>query len=158
MGELLVSGPSSAVCYWGQPEKSAQTFQGEWTRSGDKYYKDQQDYYVYCGRTDDMLKVGGIWVSPFEVESALIADERVLEVAVIGYKDDHGLVKPKAYVVLKAGVEKTSELVEELQGFVKDRLAPFKYPRRIDFIDALPKTATGKIQRYKLRHRHTDQP
>ena len=157
MGELLVSGPSSGVCYWGQPEKSAQTFQGEWTRSGDKYYQDKQGYYVYCGRTDDMLKVGGIWVSPFEVESALIADERVLEVAVIGYKDDLGLVKPKAYVVLKAGVEKTSELVEELKGFVKGRLAPFKYPRRIEFIDVLPKTATGKIQRYKLRNQHPDQ-
>ena len=158
MGELLVSGPSSAVCYWGQPEKSVQTFQGEWTRSGDKYYQDNQGYYVYCGRTDDMLKVGGIWVSPFEVESAMIADERVLEVAVIGYKDDLGLVKPKAYVVLKAGVEKTSELVEELQKFVKGRLAPFKYPRRIEFIDVLPKTATGKIQRYKLRNQDSDQP
>ena len=158
MGELLVSGPSSAVCYWGQPQKSAQTFQGDWTRSGDKYRQDTEGYFVYCGRTDDMLKVGGIWVSPFEVESTLIADERVLEVAVVGYQDAHGFVKPKAYVVLREGVEETNGLIEELQKFVKNRLAPFKYPRRIEFIEELPKTATGKIQRYKLRKLNTDQP
>ena len=158
MGELLVSGPSSAVCYWGQPQKSAQTFQGDWTRSGDKYYQDTEGYFVYCGRTDDMLKVGGIWVSPFEVENILIADERVLEVAVVGYQDAHGLVKPKAYVVLREGVEETNELIKALQEFVKNRLAPFKYPRRIEFIEELPKTATGKIQRYKLRKLNPDQP
>ena len=158
MGELLVSGPSSAVCYWGQPQKSAQTFQGDWTRSGDKYYQDTEGYFVYCGRTDDMLKVGGIWVSPFEVENTLIADERVLEVAVVGYQDAHGLVKPKAYVVLREGVEETNELIKALQEFVKNRLAPFKYPRRIEFIEELPKTATGKIQRYKLRKLNPDQP
>jgi 4-hydroxybenzoate-CoA ligase/benzoate-CoA ligase len=151
IGELVVSGPSSAACYWGQKEKSQLTFQGEWTRSGDKYYRDDDGYFRYCGRTDDMLKVGGIWVSPFEVENALIGEERVLEVAVIGREDDHGLVKPKAYVVLKAGVEKTDGLAKELQAFVKDRLAPYKYPRWIDFVTELPKTATGKIQRFKLR-------
>ena len=151
IGELVVSGPSSAACYWGQKEKSQLTFQGEWTRSGDKYYRDDDGYFHYCGRTDDMLKVGGIWVSPFEVENALIGEERVLEVAVIGRENDHGLVKPKAYVVLKAGVEKTDGLAKELQAFVKDRLAPYKYPRWIEFVTELPKTATGKIQRFKLR-------
>ena len=105
-----------------------------------------------------MLKVGGIWVSPFELENTLIADERVLEVAVVGYQDAHGLVKPKAYVVLREGVEETNELIKALQEFVKNRLAPFKYPRRIEFIEELPKTATGKIQRYKLRKLNPDQP
>lgn len=151
IGELVVSGPSSATCYWGQKEKSALTFQGPWTHTGDKYYRDPAGYFHYCGRSDDMLKVGGIWVSPFEVENALIGEERVLEVAVIGREDDRGLVKPKAYVVLKEGVEESDHLARELQVFVKDRLAPYKYPRWIDFVSELPKTSTGKIQRFKLR-------
>jgi len=151
IGELLVCGPSSASCYWNQRDKSLNTFQGEWTRSGDKYYLDEEGYYCYCGRTDDMLKVSGIWVSPFEVESALLGESRVLEAAVVGQEDEQGMVKPKAVVVLQEGVTASADLVAELQAFVKDRLAPFKYPRWIEFVDELPKTATGKIQRFKLR-------
>ncbi len=149
-------GPSSASCYWNQRDKSLNTFQGEWTRSGDKYFLDEEGYYRYCGRTDDMLKVGGIWVSPFEVESALLAESRVLEAAVVGQQDEQGLVKPKAVVVLQQGVIASAALVSELQAFVKERLAPFKYPRWIEFIEELPKTATGKIQRFKLRVQDED--
>ncbi|HJP07458.1 MAG TPA: benzoate-CoA ligase family protein [Arenicellales bacterium] len=156
IGELLVRGPSSASCYWNQRDKSLNTFQGEWTRSGDKYFLDEEGYYRYCGRTDDMLKVGGIWVSPFEVESALLAESRVLEAAVVGQQDEQGLVKPKAVVVLQQGVIASAALVSELQAFVKERLAPFKYPRWIEFIEELPKTATGKIQRFKLRVQDED--
>lgn len=152
MGELLVSGPSSASSYWNQRSKSQYTFEGKWTRSGDKYVVDEEGYYHYCGRSDDMLKVGGIWVSPFEVESALMAESRVLEAAVVGWQDDAGLVKPKAFVVLQSGVSETPGLEVELQTFVKTRLAAFKYPRWIEFVDELPKTATGKIRRFKLRH------
>ena len=149
--ELLVDGPSSATSYWNQREKSLSTFEGRWTHSGDKYILDQEGYYCYCGRTDDMLKVSGIWVSPFEVESALLEEDRVLEAAVIGSDDGKGLIKPKAYVVLKPGHTPTAELEEELKAFVKENLALYKYPRWIEFIDDLPKTATGKIQRFKLR-------
>ena len=151
IGELLVDGPSSATSYWNQREKSLSTFEGRWTHSGDKYILDQEGYYCYCGRTDDMLKVSGIWVSPFEVESALLEEDRVLEAAVIGSDDGKGLIKPKAYVVLKPGHTPTAELEEELKAFVKENLALYKYPRWIEFIDDLPKTATGKIQRFKLR-------
>jgi 4-hydroxybenzoate-CoA ligase/benzoate-CoA ligase len=150
IGELLVQGPSSAIAYWNNRAKSLATFQGPWTRTGDKYQRDAEGYYHYAGRSDDMLKVGGIWVSPFEVESALLAHEKVLEAAVVGQEDGDRLVKPKAYVVLRAGGG-SSELADELKGFVKDRLAPYKYPRWIEFVDSLPKTATGKIQRFKLR-------
>ena len=156
IGELLVRGASSASCYWNQRAKSLSTFQGEWTRSGDKYFLDSDGYYHYCGRSDDMLKVGGIWVAPFEVESALLAEERVLEAAVVGHCDDQGLIKPKAIVVLQDGVVGSTALVEELKAFVKQRLAPYKYPRWIEFADELPKTATGKIQRFKLRKRPND--
>jgi 4-hydroxybenzoate-CoA ligase/benzoate-CoA ligase len=151
MGELVVKGPSSAVSYWNQREKSLRTFRGEWTYTGDKYYVDDQGYYRYAGRGDDMLKVGGIWVSPFEVEAALIGHDKVLEAAVVGHADAEGLIKPKAYVVLKSGGSGGEILIEELQAFVKAKLAPYKYPRWIEFVDALPKTATGKIQRFKLR-------
>jgi 4-hydroxybenzoate-CoA ligase/benzoate-CoA ligase len=150
IGDLLVSGPSSAAFYWNNREKSLQTFEGRWTRTGDKYLRDQDGYYVYAGRSDDMLKVSGIWVSPFEVESALMAHEAVLEAAVVGQEDENRLVKPKAVVVLKQG-QGSPELAGELQQFVKERLAPYKYPRWIEFADELPKTATGKIQRFKLR-------
>ena len=150
IGDLLVSGPSSSPYYWNNREKSVATFEGAWTRTGDKYMYDDDGYLVYAGRSDDMLKVGGIWVSPFEVESALMAHESVLEAAVVGHADSDELIKPKAYVVLKAGGGGESQAVA-LQQFVKDRLAPYKYPRWVDFIDELPKTATGKIQRYKLR-------
>ena len=151
IGELWVSGDSSAIAYWNQREKSLATFHGPWTRTGDKYVVDEEGYHHYRGRTDDMLKVGGQWVSPFEVESALLGHEAVLEAAVVAAEDDRGLVKPKAFVVPREGVEPDAELASALQEFVKDRLAPFKYPRWIEFASDLPKTATGKIQRFRLR-------
>ena len=151
IGELWVSGGSSAVAYWNRREKSLDTFHGSWTRTGDKYVVDEDGYYHYRGRTDDMLKVSGQWVSPFEVESALLGHEAVLEAAVVAAEDEQGLVKPKAFVVVREGVEAGPELAAALQEFVKDRLAPFKYPRWIAFADSLPKTATGKIQRFRLR-------
>ena len=155
IGELQVSGPTSAAFYWNQRERSRQTFLGPWTRSGDKYLEDRHGYFTYCGRTDDMLKVSGIYVSPFEVEAALLSHEAVLEAAVVGQLDEQKLVKPKAYVVLKPGAGASPTLAEALQQHVKARLAPYKYPRWIEFIDELPKTATGKIQRFKLRARST---
>ena len=151
IGELWVSGGSSAVAYWNQRGKSLTTFHGPWTRTGDKYVVDEEGYHHYRGRTDDMLKVGGQWVSPFEVESALLGHEAVLEAAVVAAEDERGLVKPKAVVVPREGVEADAALAAALQEFVKDRLAPFKYPRWIEFAGELPKTATGKIQRFKLR-------
>ena len=150
-GSLWVRGPSSCVAYWNQREKSLATFHGPWTRTGDRYVRDQDGYYTYAGRSDDMLKVGGIWVSPFEVESALSAHDAVLEAAVVGHADADGLVKPRAYVVLAAGRVGDAALIAELQLFVKSTLAPYKYPRWVEFLEELPKTATGKIQRYKLR-------
>lgn len=151
IGELCVSGPSSAVSYWNQRAKSVATFQGPWTRTGDKYLVDDDGYYVYCGRTDDMLKVSGNWVSPFEVESALIEHEAVIEAAVVGHTDERDLIKPKAFVVLKDPERAGEALAEELKQFVKGTLAPYKYPRWIEFSRALPKTATGKIKRFILR-------
>jgi len=150
IGDLLVSGPSSSPYYWNNRKNSVATFEGAWTRTGDKYFQDEDGYFIYAGRSDDMLKVGGIWVSPFEVESALMAHDGVLEAAVVGHGDSDELVKPKAYVVLKTGGGDESQAAE-LQQFVKGRLAPYKYPRWVEFIDELPKTATGKIQRFKLR-------
>jgi len=153
VGELQVSGPTSAMAYWNNRPKSRDTFHGPWTRSGDKYSIDGEGNFVYAGRTDDMLKVGGIYVSPVEVEAALITHPAVLEAAVIGKPDEEKLIKPVAYIVLKAGHAASAGLAEELRQHVKSRLAPYKYPRWIEFIDELPKTATGKIQRYKLRQR-----
>ena len=153
LGELEVAGPTSAAYYWNNREKTRSTFVGEWTRTGDKYRQDEEGCFVYCGRVDDMLKVGGIWVSPSEVESALVAHEHVLEAAVIGVADEQDLIKPKAYVVLKPGVESSDEMADALKAHVKSRLAPYKYPRWIDFVTELPKTATGKIQRHVLRAR-----
>ena len=147
-GDLFINGPSAALLYWGNREKSRETFQGAWTKSGDKYVRNTDGTYTYSGRSDDMLKVSGIYVSPFEVESTLVQHPAILEAAVIGVSDSDGLTKTKAYVVLKAG-QSASEA--ELKAFVKDRLAPYKYPRSIEFIAELPKTATGKIQRFKLR-------
>ncbi len=152
-GDLQISGPTSATGYWNNREKSRATFHGPWVHSGDKYWQDTDGYYVYAGRSDDMLKVGGIYVSPVEVEAALSAHPSVLEAAVVGRKDDAGLVKPMAYVVLKADGRGSPELADALKAHVKARLAPFKYPRWIEFIDELPKTATGKIQRFQLRAR-----
>ena len=148
IGELQISGPSAALMYWNSRAKTKATFAGEWTRSGDKYTRDADGYYTYGGRSDDMLKVGGIYVSPFEVEACLMTHGSVLEAAVIGVADTDELVKPKAYVVLKSGQAATAE---ELQMHVKSLLAPYKYPRWIQFVPELPKTATGKIQRFKLR-------
>ena len=153
IGDLEVSGPTAAVFYWNQRERTRQTFCGEWTKTGDKFCENADGDLVHCGRTDDMLKVGGIWVSPGEVESVLIAHESVLECAVIGSEDDAGLVKPKAFVVLKVGFAGSDAHVETLQQHVKSRLAPYKYPRWIEFVDELPKTATGKIRRVALRER-----
>jgi benzoate-CoA ligase len=151
VGELQIGGPSAAMGYWNNREKSRNTFLGPWTRSGDKYSVDADGYYTYAGRTDDMLKVSGIYVSPVEVEAALITHAAVLEAAVIGRPDDDELVKPMAYVVLKRGHEPSAALADALRAHVKSELAPYKYPRWIEFIDELPKTATGKIQRFKLR-------
>jgi benzoate-CoA ligase len=148
LGELQINGPSAALMYWRNREKTKHTFAGEWTRSGDKYSRDADGYYTYGGRSDDMLKVGGIYVSPFEVEACLMSHSAVLEAAVVGHADEEGLVKPKAYVVLKTGHAATEA---ELQSHVKGQLAPYKYPRWISFLNELPKTATGKIQRFKLR-------
>ena len=151
VGEMLVRGPTAAEGYWNQRDKSRRTFEGEWMRTGDKYTRDGDGYYTYAGRTDDMFKVSGIWVSPFEVESALLGHDAVLEAAVVPQEDSDGLLKPKAFVVLKAGYAPSEALDRQLQDVVKAKAGPWKYPRWIAYLDALPKTATGKIQRYKLR-------
>ena len=151
-GDLYIQGPSAAVMYWGNRDKTRETFQGAWTKSGDKYVRNADGSYTYSGRSDDMLKVSGIYVSPFEVEATLVQHPAVLEAAVIGVPDDEGLTKTKAFVVLKSGAQASEA---ELKAFVKERLAPYKYPRQIEFVTDLPKTATGKIQRFKLRERET---
>jgi benzoate-CoA ligase len=143
------------MMYWGNRAKTRETFQGGWTKSGDKYVRNGDGSYTYSGRSDDMLKVSGIYVSPFEVEATLVMHPSVLEAAVIGVPDAQGLTKTKAFVVLKAGAAATET---ELQTFVKDKLAPYKYPRHIEFVTELPKTATGKIQRFKLRERESVAP
>ncbi len=151
IGDLQICGPSSALHYWNNPQKTRETFVGAWTHSGDKYIENEDGYFTYCGRSDDMLKVGGIYVAPFEVETALGSHPSVLEVAVIGHPDEDKLIKPKAYVVLRPGALPDQGLVTALQQHVKKQLAPYKYPRWVEFIEELPKTATGKIQRFKLR-------
>ncbi len=148
IGDLYIKGPSAALMYWNNREKSRDTFQGEWTKSGDKYSRDVDGYYTYAGRNDDMLKVSGIYVSPFEVESTLVQHPAILEAAVIGKVDADGLTKTKAFIVLKAS---QSLAEEDVKAFVKERLAPYKYPRFVEFVTELPKTATGKIQRFRLR-------
>jgi benzoate-CoA ligase len=154
-GDLYIQGPSAAMMYWGNRAKTRETFQGGWTKSGDKYIRNEDGSYTYGGRSDDMLKVSGIYVSPFEVEATLVQHAAVLEAAVIGVPDGEGLTKTKAFVVLKPGATAT---VEELKAFVKDKLAPYKYPRQIEFVSDLPKTATGKIQRFKLRDQESSAP
>jgi benzoate-CoA ligase family protein len=151
IGELVVRGPSSAEGYWLQREKSRRTFRGEWTHTGDKYRIGEDGNYYYCGRTDDMFKVSGIWVSPFEVESALISHKAVLEAAVVGKEDSDGLVKPAAFIVLKPGFIADDRLFDELKTHVKAEAGAWKYPRWVEVRNELPKTATGKIQRFKLR-------
>jgi benzoate-CoA ligase len=153
-GDLYIQGPSAAIMYWGNRAKTRDTFQGGWTKSGDKYVRNADGTYTYSGRSDDMLKVSGIYVSPFEVEATLVQHPAVLEAAVIGKEDKEGLTKTKAYVVFKPGASATED---ELKTFVKDRLAPYKYPRFWEFVSDLPKTATGKIQRFKLREREKAQ-
>jgi 4-hydroxybenzoate-CoA ligase len=152
-GELVVRGPSSAEGYWNQRDKTRRTFRGEWTHTGDTYIRDADGFFRFCGRTDEMLKVSGVWVSPFEVEEALIAHPAVLESAVVGAEDRDGLTKPKAFVVLQeAARQQDAETVKELlKTHVKERIGVWKYPRWIEFVDGLPKTATGKIQRFRLR-------
>ncbi len=151
IGELVVKGQSSAEGYWHQRAKTRRTFVGEWTYTGDKYYVDNAGYYCFCGRTDDMFKSGGNWVSPFDVEGVLITHPQVLEAAVVGHADPHGNIKPKAFIVLRENVDSSDALAEELQLHVKEHLELWKYPRWIEFTSDLPKTATGKIQRFKLR-------
>jgi len=148
VGELFIRGASAALMYWGNRTKSREVFQGNWTKSGDQYVQNDDGSYTYVGRSDDMFKVSGMYVSPFEVEGALVAHPAVLESAVVGLPDHDGLIKSKAFVILKDG---TQTSVEDLQAFVKKRLAPYKYPRSIEFVSELPKTATGKIMRFKLR-------
>lgn len=149
VGELLVRGPSAAEGYWNQRGKSRSTFEGHWTRTGDKYERTANGRYIYCGRTDDMFKVSGIWVSPFEIEQALVSYPAVLEAAVVAWHDEEGLEKPKAYVVLKDG-HGAGEL-DDLKDYVKQKIGKWKYPRWVEVVEDLPKTATGKIQRFKLR-------
>lgn len=151
VGNLMVKGDANAPYYWNKHEQTKKTMQGEWLKTGDTYYRDEEGYYWYCGRSDDMLKVGGMWVSPIEIENTLLEHASVLEAAVIGQADEHGLIKPRAYVTLKGGYRPSGHLREELQSLVKSKLAPYKYPRWIDFVDELPKTVTGKIQRFRLR-------
>src|ERR1700754_1801262 len=157
VGELWVEAPSAGEGYWNQRSKSRHTFQGHWTRTGDKYIRDADGRYTFCGRADDMFKVSGIWVSPFEVESALITHPAVLEAAVVAEPDPEGLLKPKAFVVLRAGSERDN-LFEALKDHVKQKIGPWKYPRWVDVVESLPKTATGKIQRYKLREGESAKP
>ena len=154
VGELLVNAPSAGEGYWNQRSKSRRTFEGDWTRTGDKYVRDADGRYTYCGRADDMFKVSGIWVSPFEVESALITHPAVAEAAVVPEPDGEGLLKPKAFVVLKPGAA-TDGLQDSLKEHVKHAVGPWKYPRWIEVVEVLPKTATGKIQRFKLREAET---
>ncbi len=154
IGDLYIQGPSAALMYWNNREKSRDTFQGVWTKSGDKYTRDPDGYYTYAGRNDDMLKVSGIYVSPFEVEATLVQHPAILEAAVIGKQDTDGLTKTKAFVVLKAGQSLTDA---DVKAFCKEHLAPYKYPRFVEFVPELPKTATGKIQRFRLREREEGQ-
>jgi len=151
IGTLQVEGESTAAYYYRHHDKTKTSMLGEWFDTGDKYYRDGEGYYYYCGRGDDMLKVGGIWVSPIEVEDALVSHPAVLEAAVVAKHDEHALVKPKAYVVLKKGNHPSEKLASDIQAFVKKNIAAYKYPRWIEFVKDLPKTSTGKIQRYKLR-------
>ena len=150
-GRLQVKGGSTAARYWNNPEKTAQTMQGEWLDTGDTYFRDAEGYYHFCGRSDDMLKVSGMWCSPSEIEARLVAHRDVVEAAVVGISDPSGLIKPEAWVVLREGASPSDRLAEELMAHCKQELAPYKFPRRVHFIAELPKTATGKIQRFLLR-------
>jgi len=157
MGTLHISGDSTTAYYWNKHDKTRDVIQGRWISTGDTYYQDEDGYYWYAGRADDMLRVGGRWVSPAEVEGALIAHPAVLECALIGAPDENGLIKPKAYVVLKEGYEPSDALAQELTDSVKTQLAPYKAPQWTEFVTELPKTATGKIQRFMLRRALSEQ-
>jgi benzoate-CoA ligase family protein len=151
IGNLLVKSETTAMYYLHQSARSRTTFLGEWLFTGDKYYVDQDGYYWHAGRSDDMLKVGGIWVSPMEVENTILSHPAVLECAVVGHADAANLIKPRAFVVLKEGQQPSEELTQALTAHCKERMAEYKRPRWIEFVPELPKTATGKIQRFKLR-------
>jgi benzoate-CoA ligase family protein len=151
VGNLLVKGDATAPYYWNKHEQTKRMMLGEWLKTGDTYYRDADGYYWYCGRSDDMMKVGGLWVSPIEIENTLFEHPAVLESGVIGAADSDGLLKPKAYVVLKGEYKPSDQLRVGLQNFVKSKLEPYKYPRWVEFVDDLPKTVTGKIQRFRLR-------
>jgi 4-hydroxybenzoate-CoA ligase len=156
IGELVVSGPSAGDGYWNQRAKSRRTFAGEWTYTGDKFMRDADGYYHYCGRTDDMFKVSGMWVSPFEIEAALVSHDAILEAAVIGKEDADGMIKPKAFVVLKNGYAVDDRFFDAIKAHVKERAGPWKFPRWIELRSDLPRTATGKIQRFKLREEEAE--
>lgn len=151
IGNLWIRGESAAAGYWNRPDRTTATFVGEWTMTGDKYIRDEKGYLWYCGRSDDMLKVSGLWVSPVEIESALLEHPAVVECAVVGACDSDGLTKPKAFVVPKTVSSALEQLEAEIREFLKEKLAGYKVPRWIVFVESLPKTATGKIQRFKLR-------
>ena len=153
VGNLMVKGDANSPYYWNKHDQTKRTMQGEWLKTGDTYYCDGEGYYWYCGRSDDMMKVGGLWVSPIEIENTLMEHPAVLESGVIGDTDADGLLKPKAFVLLKSEFKPSAELRLELQNHVKSKLAPYKYPRWVEFVDDLPKTVTGKIQRFRLRSR-----
>jgi acyl-coenzyme A synthetase/AMP-(fatty) acid ligase len=147
----MIKGASALTRYWNKPEKTAATIIGEWVATGDTYTQDEDGYFVYCGRDDDMLKVGGIWCSPFEIEARLVEHPKVLEAAIVGRSDENDLIKPEAFIVLNDAAVAVDGLADELLAHCKEGLAPYKYPRWFNFVDDLPKTATGKIQRFKLR-------
>ena len=151
MGDLMIKTDAACACYWNQHDKTKDTIRGHWLRTGDRYYQDADGYFWYAGRSDDMLKVSGTWVSPVEIENQLLEHPHVQEAAVVGRKDEDGLVKTVACVVLRDGKTGSPEIAAELQRFVLERLPVFKRPHRIEFFQELPKTATGKLQRYRLR-------
>jgi benzoate-CoA ligase len=156
IGDLMVAGPSLAPCYWNRRDLSLERMRGRWFFTGDKYRVDEDGYYWYAGRSDDMFRVSGQWVSPIEVEATLIEHPLVLEAAVIAFEEESGLHTPKAFVVLYEGHRACTALARELQDFIKTRITPYKYPRRIEFLPELPKTAAGKVLRYKLREASRD--
>jgi benzoate-CoA ligase len=158
IGSLWIKGDSTCALYWNRHELTKRTIQGDWIRTGDHYYQDDDGYYWFAGRSDDMLKVGGIWVSPAELEHVLVEHPAVLACGVTGRPDHDGLIKPMAYIVLRNGVQESPQVAAELQQFTRERLADYKRPRWIEFVDALPTTATGKVQRFKLRERAAKEP
>jgi benzoate-CoA ligase len=153
MGTLRVRGDSAALCYWQAHEKSKQTFAGDWCTTGDQFHADDEGYFWYHGRTDDMLKVSGVFVAPAEIENCLLQHEAVLEAAVVGHDAGDGLIKPKAFLVLREGHAPGEELAQSVKEFVKSRLALYKYPRHVEFVDSLPKNDRGKIDRKKLKEK-----